>query len=149
MIFLINEYEEVFLFSKSPNKWAVVSGAIEANETVLESAYRELHEEVGENIKVSPIGVAHTHTFHYDQYVHNMISIFYVMRFESGEIIPGDDEKNSKYDWWSLLEIRKRIDEVVIPKQQYWMFERAVWLFKKYKEEAPPFEYYVENYQDV
>ena len=46
-----------------PGRWEVVSGAVEAGETLLEAVLREIREELGERIRVRPLGVLHAYTF--------------------------------------------------------------------------------------
>ena len=51
---IINHAEEILLLS-SPNRkqgWQVVSGALEASETLLDGTSREVYEELGDDIRV-------------------------------------------------------------------------------------------------
>jgi len=142
LLFLINDDEEVLLFSKRPRQWSVITGAIEDNETILKSAERELHEETGGGIEASPIGVVHTHSFHHDSLVRNLISIHYVMHYKGGKVVPSDDEKGSIFEWWSLDNVKNQNAEIIIPKQQPWVFERAIFLFRNYNGVEVPLEYF-------
>lgn len=126
LVFLINQRDEILLLSEQPGRWSIIAGAIEAGETILGSALRELREETGGSIRATPIGVAHAHTYHYDAVAQNMISVYYVMRHERGEVVPGDDMAGARHAWWSLEQIRERMDEVSVPAGQVWLFERAL-----------------------
>jgi len=127
---VLNDNKEFLLFSQGQNKWEVIAGGLEADETILEGAKRELQEEAGKDILARPIGVVHTQTFRYDDILTNMISVYYVMHYEKGKIVPGDDVKNATFEWWSLEEIRTSISQITIPKEQLWVFERAALLLE-------------------
>src|SRR5262245_48640590 len=67
---IVNSDEQVLLLS-SPTRnrggaWQVVSGALEAEETILAGTLREVREEVGPAIQVRPLGPVHVCTFRYD-----------------------------------------------------------------------------------
>ena len=145
LVFLVNDAEQVLLLSANPGEWKIVSGAIEDNETILQSARRELSEEAGTSVVADPVGVAHAHSYHYDTTVRNVISIYYVMEYKGGEIVPGDDEKDSVFEWWSLEDIRLRRNEIIIPEKQVWLFERAVSLFRNYRGRSDALEYFVDD----
>ena len=60
---IVNQKGEVLLLS-SPIKnkdggWQVISGALEAQETILDGTLREIGEEIGENVHVRPLGPVH------------------------------------------------------------------------------------------
>jgi len=64
--------DEQFLLLSSPTRqqgWQVVSGALEAGETLLAGTLREVYEELGQDIQVRPLGTVHAETFHYDEQV--------------------------------------------------------------------------------
>lgn len=134
---LINEAEEILLLT-SPRRnqgWQLVSGALEANETVLDGAWRELHEEVGSAVEARPLGVVHAQTFHYDASVRFMIGIYYLFAYQGGEIVPGDDMASSECRWWSLGDLRKStapFHATVMP----WMLERAVGLYRLWVDQS-------------
>lgn len=129
LIIMINENKEILFFSQGQNKWEVIAGGLEEGETILEGAQRELHEEAGADIVARPIGVVNTQTFKYDEAIQNMISIYYVMRYEKGQIVPSDDMQGAVFEWWSIEKIRRLIGNIIIPKEQLWVFERALNLF--------------------
>jgi 8-oxo-dGTP pyrophosphatase MutT (NUDIX family) len=90
---IINQDEQILLLS-SPTRnqgWQVVSGALEAGETILEGTLREVYEELGRDIRVRPLGTVHLETFHYDERVRYMLSSYYLFAYEGGRILPGDD----------------------------------------------------------
>jgi 8-oxo-dGTP pyrophosphatase MutT (NUDIX family) len=52
LVVVVNDLDEVLLFSKGESKWVVISGGVEGNETILGAALRELREEAGESVEV-------------------------------------------------------------------------------------------------
>lgn len=64
---IINDREELLLLSsrRRPGLWEPVNGAVEAGETLLAAALREVHEEAGGDLRVRPLAVAHAATFSY------------------------------------------------------------------------------------
>jgi len=135
MAFIVNEREEVLLLShpKRSSGWEVVNGALEAGETVLQGALRETQEEVGERVRVRPLGTVHVASFHYDENVQFMLSVGYLMAYESGEIQPGDDMAGSRYKWWSSDELRADNVNVLIPPNGGWLLLRAIELYRLWK----------------
>lgn len=106
---IINEYEELLLLA-SPTRepvraWQVISGGLEAGETILDGALREVREEAGQGVRVRPLGIVHARTFQYDAYIPFMLSIYYLMAYEGGEIVPGDDMTGSAWRWWRVDEL--------------------------------------------
>ena len=97
---VVNAAEQILLLA-SPTRhpdgaWQVVSGALEAGETVLEGTLREVREELGA-IQVRPLGTVHVETFHYDAQVQFMIGIYSLLVYEGGDV-------------WNRMQVR--IDEV-------------------------------------
>ena len=137
VVFIINEKEE-FLVLSSPAKrrregtWETVSGALEAGETVLTGALREIHEEIGSEARVRPLGTVHAYTFHYDENVQYMISLVFVMAYEGGEIQPGDDMAGSTCKWMSLEELEKI--KLLVPSSRPWLLRRAIELYRLWKD---------------
>jgi ADP-ribose pyrophosphatase YjhB (NUDIX family) len=133
---VVNPEEKTLLLSsptRNPNgAWQVVSGALEAGETVLEGTLREAREELG-NIHVRPLGTIHVQTFHYDENVQYMIAIYYLLAYEGGEVQPGDDMQGSQYRWWSLAELEHEKVNIVVPPGQKWILKRAIELYRLWK----------------
>lgn len=133
---IINEDEQLLLLS-SPRRstysgWQVVSGGLEAGETILDGTLREVREEVGE-IAVRPLTVLHSQTFHYDENVPFMVGIFYLLKYESGNVIPGDDMVGSDFKWWGLEELETAVAQQTISlhvSTHLWMLRRAVQLYR-------------------
>lgn len=127
--------EEKILLLSSPTRnpdgaWQAVSGALEAGETVLEGTLREAHEELGSEIRVSPLGTIHVQTFHYDENVQHMIAIYYLLAYEGGEVRPSDDMQGSQYRWWSVAELEDEKVNIVVPPGQKWILKRAIELYR-------------------
>ena len=132
--------EEKILLLSSPSRnadgaWQVVSGALEAGETVLAGTLREAHEELGSDIRLRPLGTVHVQTFHYDENVQYMIAIYYLFVYEGGEIQPDDDMQDSQYRWWSLAELQDLNVNIVVPPGQKWILKRAIELYRLWKDE--------------
>ena len=123
--------EEKILLLSSPSRnpegaWQVVSGALEAGETVLDGTLREAHEELGSEIRVRPLGTIHVQTFHYDENVQYMIAIYYLLAYEGGEVSPGDDMQGSQYRWWSVEELEHEKVSIAVPPGETWILQRAI-----------------------
>lgn len=128
---IINEKEQFLLLSSpgrnGPDEWQAVSGGLEAGETILEGILREVREEVGP-IVVRPLTVLHCHTFHYDNNVPFMVGIYYLLRYEGGEVVPGDDMVGSAFRWWSVDELEKALANQLITLHKsthLWQLRRA------------------------
>lgn len=124
---VVNQAEEMLLLNSPTRKqgWQLVSGALEAGETLLDGTLRELHEELGADIQVRPLGTVHTQTFHYDQNVPHMLAIYSLFTYQDGKIEPGDDMTGSQFRWWSLPELNdptQKFHVTVMP----WMLKRAI-----------------------
>ncbi|MEM7130943.1 MAG: NUDIX domain-containing protein [Chloroflexota bacterium] len=133
--FIVNEQEQVLLSVHAKrNRWEVVSGALEAEETILDGALREVTEELGPEIRVRPLGVLHASTWRYDDNAQFMISICYLMAYEGGEVQTGDDMKGGEYRWWELDELVDTELHIGIPRER-WLFQRAIELYRIWKDQ--------------
>jgi ADP-ribose pyrophosphatase YjhB (NUDIX family) len=132
---LVNQAEQVLLLASPARElgWQVVSGALEAGETLLDGTLREVYEELGEDIQVRPLGMVHVETFHYDENVRYMLGTYYLFAYQGGEIRPGDDMAGSEVRWWSLAELddEKPILHVTAKR---WMLGRAVELYRLWRD---------------
>ena len=125
---------------KRPGYWEVVNGGLEANETLLEGALREVREEAGPRVQVRPLGVVHALTFQYDEIAKFMISVNWLFEYLGGPVEPGDDMAGSEYRWFGLDELRAERDHLLVPngKDEFWLFERAIQLFRLYRGQELP-----------
>ena len=135
---IVNEDEQVLLLS-SPTRnkdgaWQVVSGAQEAEETVVESVLRETCEEVGDDVRVRPLGAVHVNTFKYDDNVQYMIGIYYLLAYEGGQVQPGDDMIDSQWRWWSMEELADERMKLRVPREK-WILRRAIALYRIWKDQ--------------
>ena len=133
---VIND-EEKFLLLNSPSRqagWQTVSGALEAGETILAGTLREVKEELGEGVRVRPLGIVHAETFHYDAQVRFMAGTYCLMVYEGGEVVPGDDMAGSEVRWWSLEELNQT-ELPFHPSLKLWLMHRAVGLFRLWRDE--------------
>jgi len=133
--------QETTLLLSSPVRnpggvWQVVSGALEAGETVLEGTLREAREELGPKIRLRPLGTIHVQTFHYDENIQYMIAIYYLLAYEGGEVLPGDDMQGSQYRWLSLSELDDENVKIVVPPGQTWILKRAIELYRLWKDQT-------------
>ena len=80
MAFIVNDREEILLMAHPDQQggWQVVNGAMEADETVLQSVLRETREEAGSDLRVRPLGTIHISAFHYDERVRYMLGVAYL-----------------------------------------------------------------------
>jgi ADP-ribose pyrophosphatase YjhB (NUDIX family) len=134
---IINENEE-FLLLNSPTRnqgWQIISGGLDANETILDGTLREVGEEIGKAAKVRPLGLVHSQTFHYDPGITHMIGTYYLLAYEGGPIIPGDDMVGSEVHWWSRAELAHK-KPFLHGSTHPWMLERAVQLYRLWHDEA-------------
>ncbi len=133
---IINEKEQILLLN-SPTRnqgWQVISGALEAGETILDGVLREVREEVGD-VEVRPLGVVHSQTFHYDENVPFMVGIYYLLAYENGKIVPGDDMIGSDFRWWHIDDLSQEnlhLHPTVIP----WLLRRSAALYQLWKDEG-------------
>jgi 8-oxo-dGTP diphosphatase len=129
---ILNRREELLLLESPlrPGWWEPVNGAVEARETLLEAALREVREEVGTEVRVRPLGVVHASTFAYDAAVTHMISVAYLMAYEGGAPQPGDDMGGSRVRWANLAEIDSEELRLVPPLDQPWLRQRTIDLFR-------------------
>lgn len=135
---IVDESEQVLLLN-SPSRgqgWQVVSGAMEAGESILEGTLREAFEECGAGINLRPLGTVHAETFHYDENVPYMNSHFYLLAYEGGEIVPGDDMIGSDFRWWRIQELEAEQPRFH-PSTRIELLKRAVELYRLWHREPP------------
>jgi len=99
LVFIVDDGKLLLLSDpKYPGQWQVVKGALEAGETILEGALREVREEAGPEVRVRPLGTVHALTLQSAGIPY--IVIYYLMAYEGGAIEPGDDMLGSQVRWW-------------------------------------------------
>ncbi len=132
VVAIVNAREELLLLEspRRPGWWEPVNGAVEARETLLEAALREVGEEAGPNLRVRPLGVVHASTFVYDALVPHMISVTFLMAHEAGEAVPGDDMRGSRVRWATGDEIESEQLRLVPPLDQPWLRQRTIDLYR-------------------
>jgi len=138
---IIINADEQFLLLSSPrrngqNEWQTVSGGLDAEESVLDGVLREVAEEVGA-VQVRPLTVLHSQTFCYDGNIPHMIGIYYLLRYEVGEVVPGDDMVDSDFRWWGLDELETAVanNKITLHKSTHlWMLRRAAKLHRLFEE---------------
>lgn len=103
---------------------------MDAGETVLHAAQREMAEEVGAAVQARPLGVAHVATFSYDHQLPHMISITYLMAYTGGDPIAGDDMQGSQLAWVPLQTLIQGERQLLAPLDQPWLLQRVQQLFR-------------------
>ena len=140
--FIVDERERLLLLScpekrRSPGKWEIVNGALEAAETLLEGVLREVREEAGPEIRVRPLGVIHAYTFRYDESIQHMNNVCFLLAHEGGEVVPGDDMAGSEVRWVGLDELESGAIEILIPSFYPWLPLHAIEMYRLLKDRSP------------
>lgn len=137
LAFVVNREEQVLLLShpRRAGYWEVVNGALEAGEKILDGVLREVREELGGGVEIRPLGAIHVFTFKYDRNVTDMISICYLLEYKGGEIVPGSDMAGSVYSWCTLDAVCANDFQLLVPKDQKWLVERALTLYRMWRYE--------------
>ncbi|MCA9926629.1 MAG: NUDIX hydrolase [Anaerolineales bacterium] len=138
---IINE-DERFLLLSSPtrnghNEWQVISGGLDANETILDGLLREVGEEAGADVRVRPLTTIHTQTFTFDSHIPFMIGIYFLLAYEGGNVVPGDDMAGSNIRWWSVSEL-EQAEIRFHPSTHLWMLKRGVEMYRMLRERPLP-----------
>ena len=133
--FIMDKNERLLMLS-APNRerWEVVNGALDSDETVLAGTLREIREEAGP-IQVRPLGVFHAYTFPYDDNVQYLLCVCTLFAYEGGEVAPGDDMAGSEVHWFSLDELENGEGYDFIPDRMPWLFRRAVDQYRLLKDQ--------------
>ena len=127
-VFILNDQKEVLLQKRSPNKkaypnrWALLTGRVELNETFKNAAIREINEEVGLKNNKENLNLFSKRTFTNDN-IHYEITYFYYIKSnlkESDFII--QKEELSQVKWINIDVvidmIEKQQDNIVINKNK-------------------------------
>lgn len=130
---------ERFLLLHGPRHpgWQVVSGALEAEETVLAGAWREAREELGAAVQLRPLGTVHVETFAYDSNLPFVLSLNYLFAYEGGAIVPGDDMLGAQARWWTWAELNHE-PPLFHPSTHLWLLGRALQLYRLWHMEPNP-----------
>jgi 8-oxo-dGTP pyrophosphatase MutT (NUDIX family) len=125
MVFVVDSEDRVLVLRHPIDGYVeVVNGAVEANETILQAARRELREEAGPDVRARFLGVFHAHTYRYDERVPNMTDLMFVARYEGGEVVAGDDVAGSTPTWIAAEVLADGAAGETIPSQG-WLFTAA------------------------
>jgi 8-oxo-dGTP pyrophosphatase MutT (NUDIX family) len=122
--------EERFLFF-SPDgvgRWRVMGGQLETDETIPQCIDREIREELGQ-IEFRFLDILDAHVFDCPQ-VGPMLSIFSLLKYESGTIIPASDMEGHTYKWVGIAELKSM--DVACP-YQFELTEKAEFALKTFK----------------
>lgn len=137
-VLLVDEHERVLLFSgvdrtkpDIPPWWFPVGGALEANETLVEAAVREVREETGLAIAdPGPVVFTRSFTWDFEGEVFDQEESFFLVRTET--FTPSSDEWTDTEAatlrgarWWSLGDLRSTT-ETVFPENLAGQLERLL-----------------------
>ena len=101
---------------------------------------------MGQAVRVRPLGVFHTSTFAYDSKIKHMIDVYFVMSYEGGRVVPGDDMAGSQVLWRDLASISEQGIQVVIPPNGISILRRAVQTWRLWKDSgAYPLDPWISN----
>jgi class 3 adenylate cyclase/8-oxo-dGTP pyrophosphatase MutT (NUDIX family) len=112
---IIDPDERILLLAHKRKGICVISGGLEAHESVLHGALRETAEEAGFAVRVRPLGVSHASSFSYDDRIKYMLDVYFVMAYEGGRVVPSDDMEGADVLWLTLDEIVSKKLELTIP----------------------------------
>jgi 8-oxo-dGTP pyrophosphatase MutT (NUDIX family) len=131
VVLVFRDDERVLLLSHPDRSgwWEPVNGVVEADETILQAAMREVAEEVGASVRVRPLGVAHAWTYRHDETIRNIIDLAWVMSYEGGDVIPGSDMAGSEWRWFTLEEVENLL--ISVPQGTDWLLERAAEVYRR------------------
>ncbi len=140
LVFVVNPQGQILMLShpRARGGWEVINGALEHGETILDGALRELREEAGPHLRVKPLGTIHAYTHVYEAGL-QMISVCYLMAYQSGEVVPGDDMAGSAVGWFTPAQIEDESFRSIAPTQK-WLMGRAVELYHLWRDQDHPFE---------
>lgn len=102
IIYIINSNGQFLMAKRSPqkehaaNKWEPVSGGIKKKEQPKEALYREVKEELGEDVEVEIIDIFDAFTSVLD-YGQDFVGICYLCRFIKGDIQLNEEHTESKW----------------------------------------------------
>ena len=137
---IMNTIKEILLVSKNGiNAWQTITGWVE-DETIDKAIIREIKEELQiEDVQL--LDIIDTHTFQYND--KKIISTFYLVKYNSGIIVPSDDINNYYYKWFSQNEVKEIniicpiqieiIDKAIFYINQYEQDEYKTYSFYKFK----------------
>lgn len=140
LVALIINSDERFLMLRSPKQtgYEPVNGGFEGGESILDGMLREIREEAGADVRVRPMCSVHSSTFRYDDSIPHMLSMIFLFEYLGGDVLAGDDMAGSEVRWLSAADIRSGDYEILVPRLQLWVYERAVKLYRLLKDENLP-----------
>jgi hypothetical protein len=90
-------------------------------------------------VRVRPHGVVYAFTFQYDANLPFVLAVDFLFAYEGGAVEPGDDMARGAYRWWSLAELRAERPRLAVPAaEQFWLLERAVELYRLWRDRPLP-----------
>jgi ADP-ribose pyrophosphatase YjhB (NUDIX family) len=135
-VFLFRPDEKVLLLRQpGRSSWRTVGGAVEAGESLLEAAKRELIEELGSAVQAVFLGLAHAWTYRFDDRVRWLTDFAWVALYEGGEPLPGDDMAGSELGWFPVSGVPSL--DLTVPEGVGWLLRRALIAYRSYRQEPP------------
>ncbi|HEX6844549.1 MAG TPA: NUDIX hydrolase [Actinomycetota bacterium] len=125
LVFVVDDRDRILVFRHPTDGYVeVVNGGVEAGETILQAAERELREEAGTELRARILGVFHAYTYRYDDRVPRMTSLAFVASHEGGAARAGDDVAGSSPVWFSAPALANGDEGPTIPEET-WLFTAA------------------------
>jgi 8-oxo-dGTP pyrophosphatase MutT (NUDIX family) len=125
LVFVVDDRDRILVLRHPTDGYVeVVNGGVEAGETILRAAARELREEAGPDLRARILGVFHAYTYRYDERVPRMTSLAFVASHEGGTAVPGDDVAGSTAEWIPAHELAEGAAGPTIPEER-WLFTAA------------------------
>jgi NADH pyrophosphatase NudC (nudix superfamily) len=120
--FIIDRQGRFLFVSRDGRRWRTMGGQLEEGETVTQCVAREIGEELGE-IRCRLLDVIDAHVFEYPN-LGPILSIFTLVQYEAGTIVPASDIKGWEHDWFvgdqlDQLDIEVPIQRELVEKARY------------------------------
>lgn len=138
VVAIIVDRAERLLLLTSPTGhggWEVISGALEANEALMDGVLREISEEAGPEFQVRPLGVVHAYSFDYDTRVRRVLGICCLMEYLGGSLQPGSDAADAEFRWWTIPELEAAKVQLDVPRDKPWILQRAVEMYRVWRDQ--------------
>ncbi|MDA0369607.1 MAG: NUDIX hydrolase [Proteobacteria bacterium] len=95
------------------------------------AAIREVREEAGSSLQVTPLGVFHAHSVRYDDLIPPLVSVCVLFEAGNTSVVAGSDMAGSVIRWLNVEQMIAQQSRVVVPSAgdsdgPYWLFERAL-----------------------
>lgn len=129
--------ERWLLFQRpGEHSWFVLGGHLKEDEDIDTGLLREIHEEIGPEVRVAIVRTIDAHTYVFPGGEH-FVSIFKLVQYQGGPIVLGDDMERCRYRWFTTEEVLSGQVAISVPYQR-WIVEWAVELARYLRMQQPP-----------